>query len=131
MVLSLVLALATPAFACDGAKSTAKHTDTETAAKHASGSGEKKSCGLPAAETTAALPASGSKVAIAVTGMHCGGCANTVHAALMKVDGVTGAQVDLATGNVQVAYDAAKANPDGLLAALAPLSEFKAALVKP
>ena len=75
-------------------------------------------------ETTLRMRAGRTHVALNVTGMHCGSCANAVHAALMKVDGVTGAQVDMTTGIVQVAYDAAKANPDKLLAAVTALSEF-------
>lgn len=114
IALALALNLASPAFACDG----------HAAAAAATEGGEKKKCDMPTAETVAPVPAAGAHVALNVTGMHCGSCANTVHAALMKVDGVTGAQVDMTTGIVQVAYDAAKANPDKLLAAVTALSEF-------
>lgn len=117
ILFALALNVASPSFACDPA--------TEAAA---AAGGAKKSCALPTAETTAAVPAAGTHVALNVTGMTCGGCANSVHAALMGVEGVTGAQVDIKTGIVQVAYDSAKANPEKLLAAVAALNEFKAAL---
>lgn len=117
LALGLVLSAHTPAFACD---------DKESA--EAGHSGEKKACPLPTAETTAAVPASGTHVALNVSGMHCGGCANSVHTALMAVPGVAGAQVDLQTGVVQVAYDAAKTTPDKLVAAVAALGEFSAKL---
>ncbi len=115
---ALALHLSASAFACDPAKEAAE----------AAAGGEKKSCALPSAETTAPVPTAGTHVALNVSGMTCGGCANSVHAALMGVEGVTGAQVDLKTGVVQVAYDAAKANPDKLLAAVAALSEFQVKL---
>ena len=67
-------------------------------------------------------------VIFAVTGMHCGDCANAVHTALMGVDGVTGAQVEMTTGVVQVAYDSAKATPEKLLAAVSALKEFQVKL---
>ncbi len=92
--------------------------------------GEKKSCPLPDPATTAALPAGGTHVALAVTGMKCGGCANEVHASLMGVDGVLGAQVVLDTGAVNVAYDPKKVSTDKLLAAVASSGEFQAKLAK-
>lgn len=118
LTLALALHLAsmsTPALACDGEEG-----------KEAAG--EKKGCELPSAETMAPVPAGGTHVALTVTGMHCGSCANAVHAALMKVDGVTGAQVMLDTGAVQVAYDAKKVTTDKLLAAVTALGEFQVKL---
>lgn len=115
LALAIALHLSSSAFACDGEEG-------------AAAAGGKKSCPLPAAETTAAVPAGGAHVALTVSGMHCGSCADAVHAALMKVDGVTGAQVMLDTGAVQVAYDAKKASPDKLLAAVSALGEFQVKL---
>jgi copper chaperone CopZ len=103
--------LMSSAFACD---------DKEAAAAK----GEKKACHLPSAEVTAAVPTAGTHVALAVSGMTCGGCATSVHTALMGVEGVTGAQVDLPTGVVQVSYDAGKATPEKMLAAVSALGEF-------
>ena len=113
LAFALALHLSASAFACDG--------DEDEA-------GGKKSCPMPAAETTAAVPTTGTHVALTVTGMHCGGCANAVHEALMGVDGVTGAQVVLETGAVQVAYDAKKVTTDKLLAAVTALGEFQVKL---
>lgn len=114
IALALALHLSGSAFACEG------HD------KAASGSG--KGCPMAAAEATAQVtapvPTSGAHVALTVSGMTCASCASVVHAALMKVDGVTGAQVLVETGAVQVAYDAAKANPEKLLAAVTAIGEF-------
>jgi copper chaperone CopZ len=94
----------------------------------AAASGAKKACHLPSAEATAAVPTAGTHVALAVSGMTCGGCATSVHTALMGVEGVTGAQVDLQTGVVQVSYDAGKATTDKMLAAVSALGEFSVKL---
>lgn len=117
LALGLVLSAHSPALACD-----------DKGSADAAHAGEKKSCPLPSAEATAALPAGGTRVALNVSGMHCGGCATSVHTALMGVTGVSGAQVDLQTGVVQVAFDAAKTSPDKLVAAVAALGEFSAKL---
>ena len=85
----------------------------------AAASGEKKACHLPSAEATAAVPTAGTHVALAVSGMTCGGCANSVHTALMGVEGVTGAQVS---------YDTAKATTEKMLAAVSALGEFSVKL---
>lgn len=107
--------LISSAFACDGKESASAH-------------GEKKACHLPSAEATAAVPTAGTHVALAVSGMTCGGCATSVHTALMGVEGVTGAQVDLQTGVVQVSYDTAKATTEKMLAAVSALGEFSVKL---
>lgn len=54
-------------------------------------------------------------VALAVTGMTCGGCANAVKRALARVPGVTGATVDLAAGRAVVQGGA---RPEELVAAI-------------
>ncbi len=126
LIVSLLLSVSAPAFACDKEAATASHTDA--AHTEASATGEKKSCPLATAAVTAAVPAQGTHVALNVKGMTCGGCATSVHTALMGVDGVTGASVDFTTGNVQVAYDSSKANPEKLLAAVVALKSFEAKL---
>src|SRR4051812_21736465 len=79
------------------------------------GEAQGEHCELPSAETTAALPHGGTHVTLAVAGMSCGSCADAVHAALMKVDGVSGARVDLAGNSVEVAYNAKKTSLDKLI----------------
>ncbi|WP_433681821.1 heavy-metal-associated domain-containing protein [Nocardia sp. CA-119907] len=41
-------------------------------------------------------------VTVAVTGMTCGCCANSVSKEVGKIDGVTGVDIDLASGRVSV-----------------------------
>lgn len=110
MLSTLLLAslLHSPAFACEGDKSSTAQ-------------GEKKagtSCHMPQQSAVAELPADGTHSRLAVSGMHCGACADKVHAALMGVEGVKGAKVDLAGNTVEVAYDATKVNLDKLIAAV-------------
>lgn len=120
MVLALSLALST-ALACPG--DDASHTAAATTAT----SGEKSGCPLSAsASTVAALPADGTHGFLTVSGMHCGTCADKVHAALLAVPGVKGAKVDLATKRVEVAYDAASTNMDKLVAAVDKTGQFTA-----
>ncbi len=45
---------------------------------------------------------------IKVVGMSCGHCTNAVHKAVMSLDGVKEAKVDLPSGTVDIQYDAAK-----------------------
>ena len=46
-----------------------------------------------------------------VTGMFCSNCAEVVSTALLKVNGVKSAKVDLAKNIVVVSFDESKANP--------------------
>lgn len=86
------------------------------------------SCSMPKGENTAAapLPAEGSHVKLAVKGMTCGSCADKVKTALLGVDGVTGATVDVAAGVAEVAFDDKKASNDQLLAAVNGTGHFTA-----
>ena len=43
-----------------------------------------------------------SRTVLSITGMTCGGCANTVTRVLQRVPGVTRAEVDLASARAQV-----------------------------
>lgn len=54
-------------------------------------------------------------ITLAVSGMTCGGCANTVKRVLGQVAGVTGTEVDLAGGRAVVA---GTARADDLVAAV-------------
>lgn len=42
---------------------------------------------------------------IAVAGMHCGGCANTLGSSLGRLDGVVRAEADVGRGEVMVRFD--------------------------
>jgi len=53
---------------------------------------------------------------IPITGMSCGGCANSVRDALEKIPGVSEAQVIV--GSARVTYDPATTTPDSLGAAV-------------
>lgn len=55
----------------------------------------------------------------AVEGMTCGSCVNGVQRALTRLNGVSGATVDLATATATVAYDSAIVQPADLQAAVA------------
>lgn len=55
----------------------------------------------------------------AVGGMTCGGCANGVRGALSRLNGVSGATVDLTFATATVAYDLAIVGPAELQQAVA------------
>jgi Cu+-exporting ATPase len=52
-----------------------------------------------------------------IDGLVCSACASRVRSRLERVDGVTGASVDLATGDARVHCDSARAGPEALIAA--------------
>jgi len=51
-------------------------------------------------------------IGITVTGMTCEGCASTVRGALVNTPGVSSADIDVATGLVQVHVDGTVATDD-------------------
>ena len=51
---------------------------------------------------------------IRVDDMHCGGCENTLAAALKRVDGVTEVSADHKTGRVRVLFDSARVDEEQL-----------------
>ena len=57
----------------------------------------------------------GEALVLSISGMTCGGCANTLTRVLSRVPGVTRAEVDLANARAQVL---GTARPDELLAAV-------------
>jgi copper chaperone CopZ len=57
----------------------------------------------------------GGALVLSISGMTCGGCANTLTRVLTRVPGVTRAEVDLANARAQVL---GTARPDELLAAV-------------
>lgn len=76
-------------------------------------------CTMPATQTAAATaPADGAKATLDVSGMTCGSCASKVQTALLGIEGVKAATVDVTTGKAEVTYDAAKTSPDKLAAAI-------------
>jgi copper chaperone CopZ len=111
-VVAVSLATASAAFACEDG-----HCD-------------KEHCNMPSSTADAPLPADGTHVKLAVAGMHCGACADKVKTALIGVDGVKGATVDVSTGLAEVAYDAAKATPAKLVAAVAATGNFTATVAQ-
>ncbi len=115
LVLVSLLVAAPAALACEG--------------EHAKAGEGKSHCNMPATTaSTAALPKDGTHTTLNVSGMTCGACADKVHAALMGVEGVTGAQVDLAGNKVEVAYDSKKTGADKLISAVNALGHFTATL---
>lgn len=53
-----------------------------------------------------------------IEGLVCSACAANVRSRLERVPGVRSAEVDLRQGEVRVAYDAARATPEALAAAV-------------
>ncbi|MEV0249888.1 heavy metal-associated domain-containing protein [Nocardia sp. NPDC050712] len=58
-----------------------------------------------------------STATVTVTGMTCGGCANSVRTEVGRIDGVTSVDIDLASGQVTVG-SAAPVTHDTLAAAV-------------
>ena len=54
----------------------------------------------------------------AVTGMHCGGCVNSVTRAIARVPGVKDVKVSLETNAAMVEYDDAAVAPAAIVAAI-------------
>lgn len=92
-ILGALLAVSTPALACPMADAAAF---------------------TQAAEKVKASP--GTKITLAVEGLSCGGCSETVTAALSALSGVYAAAIDYQTGRAEIAYDPAKIKVDALIA---------------
>lgn len=75
-------------------------------------------CGDDHQEAGKAVPAGAKSVALKVGGMSCGGCANEIRNALLKVDGVYDAAVNFETGVANVQFDGAKADLAKISAAI-------------
>jgi len=75
-------------------------------------------CGGKTAAPDRATPANATTLVIPVEGMSCGSCAQSLRAALMEVDGVFTAAVDVTTHQATVTFDAAKVTPAQLAAAI-------------
>jgi Cu+-exporting ATPase len=59
-----------------------------------------------------------NELQLPITGMTCASCSNRVQKALKKVPGVVDANVNLATEQAAVTYDAAQVSPAQLQAAV-------------
>jgi len=59
-----------------------------------------------------------STIILTVTGMTCEGCVGHVQQALAEIPGVATAKVDLAQSQAVVSYDAARVQPEALIAAV-------------
>lgn len=57
-------------------------------------------------------------ISLHISGMACGGCANTVTQALQGLDGVISAEVSYVESRAEVAYDEAKVQPEAMRAAV-------------
>nr|MBN2276628.1 heavy-metal-associated domain-containing protein [candidate division Zixibacteria bacterium] len=66
-------------------------------------------------------------IKISVSGMHCGGCTNSVRMALEKINGVVSVRVDQATGTAEIDYKDQKPETDDLVGAV-ERAGFKAVL---
>lgn len=53
-----------------------------------------------------------------VQGMTCGHCKKSVEGALKQLDGVSSAEVNLETGQVDVTFDESKVNVDKMIKAI-------------
>src|SRR3954454_22639089 len=68
--------------------------------------------------TTTAPPAAAATCTLEIGGMTCASCVGRVEKALNRVDGVTGAEVNLATEVATVHFDPAQVGPEELTAAV-------------
>ena len=75
-------------------------------------------CGDDHQEAGKAVPAGAQALALKVKGMTCGGCANEIRNALLKVEGVYDAAVDFESGVAKVQFDGAKLDAAKISAAI-------------
>lgn len=55
---------------------------------------------------------------LSVTGMSCMGCVNSVKNLVNALPGITGIEIDLASGRVEVTYDPAQTDTSAIRAAI-------------
>lgn len=68
------------------------------------------------------------RATLAVEGMTCSGCENTIESVLKSMSGVTGAHADRSTATVSVTYDAALTAPAALVVAINDNTYYHASL---
>ena len=73
----------------------------------------------PMPEHHATLESQTSTAVLAIGGMHCASCVSHVEGALLKLDGVRSASVNLMTEKATVSYDAARVSPNAMSEAVA------------
>jgi copper chaperone len=59
-----------------------------------------------------------SEIVLAVTGMTCGGCVNSVQKVLTALPGVKSAEVTLTPGQARIVYDPAKVDRGAMVQAV-------------
>ena len=59
-----------------------------------------------------------NEITLAITGMTCGGCVNSVHKVLTALPGVQSAEVTLTPGQARVVYDASRVDHPALVQAV-------------
>ncbi|TCS71525.1 copper chaperone [Sulfuritortus calidifontis] len=57
-------------------------------------------------------------ITLIVSGMSCMGCVNSVKNLLGAVDGVQNVEIDVASGRVEIQYDATRGNVDAMRQAI-------------
>ena len=117
-VFALSLYVTGSALACDGQKCDKANCPMPTAA---AATGTATASAAPGA----ALPA-GTHASLQVTGMHCESCAEHVKSALMGVQGVRGANVDVKSGLAEVSFDDKVTNADALVKAINKTGSYQA-----
>lgn len=117
LIFALSLYVSGVAFACGDQKCDKANCPMPTAA-----------AGAGAAPTATAPLPEGARANLQVTGMHCESCAQHVKAALMGVDGVKGANVDVKSGVAEISFDDKKTNVDALVKAVNKTGNFQAKL---
>jgi Cu+-exporting ATPase len=65
-----------------------------------------------------ASPAELASLSLAVDGMTCAACVRTIERSLENIEGVAGAQVNLASRSAQVSFDSSRTNPSSLIVAI-------------
>jgi copper chaperone CopZ len=73
---------------------------------------------LIAVPALAAAEGATARATIPVAGMHCGGCAEHIDAALTAVPGVKSAETDIEKAQTVVVYDPAQVKPAALVKAI-------------
>jgi len=75
-------------------------------------------CGDKTSAPAKAVPADATKVVLAVEGMHCGSCANSIRNAVLALAGVYDADVSVEAGQATVKYDAKAVSVDAITSAI-------------
>ena len=88
-------------------------------------------CGDKTTQPGKAVPADAAKVVLAVEGMSCGGCANSIKNAVLALTGVYDAEVSYESGQAVVHYDAKATTVDTISQAIDKAGYKVAKVVQP